>query len=81
MGQMLIRKLDDKVIKKIKARAKANGRSAEAEVRDLLTETVMTSETQQRKSLVDLIGSAGRLFENQKEIDDWVRQLRDEWDR
>ena len=79
MGQMLIRKLDDKVIKKIKARAKANGRSAE--VRDLLTKAVASTESQRRNSLVELIGSGGRSFRNSEEINAWIRELRDEWDR
>ena len=81
MGQMLIRKLDDKVIKKIKARAKASGRSAEAEVRDLLTKAVASTESQRRNSLVELIGSGGRSFRNSEEINAWIRELRDEWDR
>ena len=37
MGQMLIRKLDDRVIAKLKERARANGTSAEEEARRSLT--------------------------------------------
>lgn len=33
MGQILIRQLDDETLARLKARAKANERSAEAEVR------------------------------------------------
>ena len=38
MGQVLIRQLDDKVIALLKRRAKGNGRSLEAELRQLLTD-------------------------------------------
>lgn len=40
MGQILIRKLDDAVIGKLKARARANGTSAEEEARRSLTADV-----------------------------------------
>ena len=36
MGEILIRKLDDAVLRKLKARAKASGRSAESEAREML---------------------------------------------
>ena len=36
MGTVTIRNLDDKVIKRLKARAKTHRRSLEAELRDLL---------------------------------------------
>ena len=37
MGTVTIRNLDDKIIKRLKARAKAHRRSLEAELRDLLS--------------------------------------------
>jgi plasmid stability protein len=37
MGQLLVRNLDDAVIRTLKARASARGLSLEAELRDLLT--------------------------------------------
>jgi plasmid stability protein len=40
MGQMLVRDLDDDVIRRIKRRAAANGRSAEAEHRAILEAAV-----------------------------------------
>ena len=40
MGNLTIRNLDDRVIDALKARAKANQRSLEAEVRYLLTQRV-----------------------------------------
>lgn len=78
MGQILIRNLDDAVLAKIKSRAKANKRSAEAEVRNILSATVAPSAKQ--RTLVSLIG-AGQTGRTQAEIDDYVRNLREEWKR
>jgi len=40
MGQITVRKLDDELIRRLKARAAANNRSAEAEVRRILEATL-----------------------------------------
>ncbi len=40
MANLTIRNLDDKVVERLKTRAKANNRSLEAEVRDLLERNV-----------------------------------------
>jgi len=40
MGQLTIRKIDDDLIRRLKARASANHRSAEAEVRAILEEVL-----------------------------------------
>ena len=40
MGQLLVRDLDDEVIRRIKKRASAHGRSVEAEHRAILEEAV-----------------------------------------
>lgn len=79
MGQILIRKIDDGVLAKLKARAKANARSTEAEVRSILTEAIVT-EVGDHVPVSSLIGAAasGR---RQEEIVDYVRALRDEWER
>lgn len=42
MAQMLVRDLDDEVRDRLRERARAHGRSMEAEVRDILTAVVMT---------------------------------------
>jgi len=76
MGQILIRNLDDGVLAKIKSRAKANKRSAEAEVRDILSSTVAPAG--KRRTLASLVG-AGRSSRSQAEISAYVRGLRDEW--
>jgi plasmid stability protein len=79
MGQILVRKLDDSVLAKLKARAKANKRSAEAEVRDILSQALKPKQ-HQRLPLSALAGS-GRSGRSQAEVDDYVRKLREEWDR
>ena len=43
MAQLLIRKLDDDVKARLKARAKSHGRSLEAEVRDVLEKAVASA--------------------------------------
>ncbi|MBK1866855.1 FitA-like ribbon-helix-helix domain-containing protein [Aestuariivirga sp. YIM B02566] len=78
MGQILVRKIDDDVLKRIKARAEAHGRSTEAEVREILNEAV-ASPKKARRSLSSFIGSV-QSNRSQAEIDAYVRRLRDEWD-
>jgi plasmid stability protein len=75
MGQMLIRKLDDDVLRKLKARAKANGRSTEAEAREVLKSTLARSSPK----LCSLIGSGKHSGRTAKEIDRYIRKLRNEW--
>lgn len=79
MRQIVIRKLDDSVLAKIKARARVNHRSAEAEIRAILSSAVSPKKSRWRP-LASLIGAApaGR---TQDDIDVYVRGLRDEWDR
>jgi len=79
MGQMLIRKLDDEVIARLKARAKANNRSAEAEARTILAEALRETAPPGRR----LSDFAGRLASgrSQAEINAQLRRLRDEWER
>lgn len=76
MGQILIRQLDDGVLAALKARARKNERSTEAEVRAILSEAVRPGES---RPLASLIGSAagGR---SRKEIVEQVRRLRSEWE-
>jgi len=78
MGQILVRKVDEAVLARIKVRAKANRRSTEAEVREILSAAVAPAG--KRKSLVSLIG-AGRSGRSQADIDTYVRGLRQEWDQ
>jgi len=82
MGQILVRKLDDALIDAVRKRAKENNRSTEAEVRAILEAAVKqpAGADRPRRGLLDFVGSVptGR---TQQEIDDYVRALRDEWER
>jgi plasmid stability protein len=55
MGTVTIRNLDDKVIKRLKMRAKNHRRSLEAELRDLL------SHASQQPLIVDALAEADRI--------------------
>ena len=52
MADLTIRNLDDKVIERLKRRAKANKRSLEAEVRDLLEQSVKPMKPMSRKEFI-----------------------------
>jgi plasmid stability protein len=76
MGQILVRQIDDAVLLSLKARAKANDRSAEAEVRAIIAEAVMPK----RETIASLVG-AGKTSASFRRADDivaHVRSLRDE---
>lgn len=45
MAQLLIRKLDDRVKARLESRARRNGRSMEAEAREILTNATAKSES------------------------------------
>ena len=55
MGTVTIRNLDDRVIKRLKARAKSHRRSLEAELRDLL------SRASRQPLIVDALAEADRI--------------------
>ena len=81
MGQILVRQLDDAVISAVKKRAKANGRSAEAEVRAILVDAIKAPEpaAKPERSILDYVGIAP----SSRSIDEIVaeiRALREEWD-
>jgi len=76
MGQIVVRQIDDAVLMSLKARAKANDRSAEAEVRAIIAEAVMP----ERGTIGALVG-AGKTSASFRSTDDivaHVRSLRDE---
>ena len=82
MGQIVVRQLDDAVLDAVKSRAKANNRSAEAEVRAIISNAVeapVQTPPQRGKRLSELVGSipSGRTAE---EIVTEIRTLRDEWE-
>lgn len=53
MGQLIVRNLDDEIVAQLKIRAARNGRSAEAEHREILRHALVGSET--KKSIKDLL--------------------------
>lgn len=82
MGQIVVRQLDDAVLNAVRARAKANNRSTEAEVRDIISSAVelpVQTVPKTRKRLSELVGSvpSGRTAE---EIVSEIRSIRDEWE-
>lgn len=81
MAQILIRQIEDDILARLKARAKANARSTEAEVREILADAVRPM--RRGRSLMSLVG-AGKTensFKSTEEIVAHIRSLRDEWDR
>jgi antitoxin FitA len=60
MVSMVVRNIPDEVMKAIKARAKANERNVEAEVRAILTAAAAESESKHRKAGEELV-ALGRL--------------------
>ena len=75
MGQILIRKLNDELLKRLKARAKVAGRSAEAEAREVLRAALTSGSAK----LSRLIGSGRHSGRTVKQVDKYIRKLRDEW--
>ncbi len=54
MPDLLVRSLDNSVVKALKARAAANGRSAEAEHRDILASALLRP---RRRSLAEVLAA------------------------
>jgi antitoxin FitA len=50
MGQLLIRKLDDEAKERLRVRAERNGRSLEAEAREILKEAAEEERTQRKSA-------------------------------
>ncbi|MCD1642164.1 FitA-like ribbon-helix-helix domain-containing protein [Aurantimonas coralicida] len=80
MAQITVRKLDDDVLDALKARARANKRSTEAEIRDILKRATDAPEPAERVSLWALAGSAPSSRTVEEIVED-VRKLRDDWER
>ena len=77
MATLTIRRLDDEVYEKLRERARSNGRSLEAEVRDILVE-----KTRARERLVDeLMAFQEKMVRKHGLLPDsteLIRQMRDE---
>lgn len=76
MANLTIRNLDDEVVEKLKARAKENERSLEAEIRVLLTET---AERPSRKTLRELAERISAMTPDVPQTDSTkiIREFRD----
>ena len=75
MSQILVRNLDDAAVERLKSRARAHGRSLQAEAKDILEQSARIDVAEARK-LVDCIR---RSFEGRKFVDstELVREDRD----
>lgn len=76
MAQLLVRKLDDKVVDRLKKRAQEHGRSLESEVRTILEEAVPDYEGAWKRidRLHKCLKKSGRTFGDSAEL---VREDRD----
>ena len=72
MAQVLIRNVDDGVVDKLKARAKRNGVSLEAELRDILQREAMPRSMEEVR---DILGELDRRTGGRK-LADGVKLLR-----
>lgn len=80
MGQILVRNVPETVLKRLRSRAKSNGRSTASEVRTILADAVKPQEPRKWPTLTSMIGSGGP-WAGPESINEYVRSLRDEWDR
>lgn len=76
MGQVIVRNLDDQVLKALKARARLTGHSLEQELRDILTEASRLN-AEEKLRLIDQI----RAMSGGPYSDDSVTLIRQDRDR
>lgn len=76
MAQVLVRQLDDKVVDRLKKRAKAHGRSLQSEVKTILEEAVPDYEGAWKRIdvLRQRLGKSGRTFSDSADL---IREDRD----
>ncbi|VVB64736.1 Uncharacterised protein [uncultured archaeon] len=69
MSQILVRNLDDAAVERLKSRAKAHGRSLQAEAKEILEQSARIDVAEARK-LVDRIRRSfeGRKFDDSTEL-------------
>ena len=60
MAQLIVRNLDDEIVRKLRTRAAASGRSVEAEHREILRKALMTPRTASLKEMLLNIPQSGR---------------------
>jgi len=74
MAQILVRKIDDRVKSHLQRRAKRNGRSMEAELREILRDAVKDEGAPKRKlgsEIVALFSGQGIGLKKGEEIREW----------
>ena len=77
MAQVLVRQLDDKVVDRLKKRAKEHGRSLQSEVKIILEEAVPDYEAAWKR----IERFRGRLKRSGRKFSDSAALIRDERDR
>ena len=77
MAQVLVRQLDDKVVVRLKKRAKEHGRSLQSEVKTILEEAVPDYEAAWKR----IEGFRKRLRKSNRKFSDSVAQIRENRDR
>jgi len=75
MAQILVRNLDPDVVERLKSRARANGRSLQAEVKMILEQGAKVLDMRTARELADAIRKGfGRTFDDSAEL---IREDRD----
>lgn len=76
MAQVLVRQLDNKVVVRLKKRAKAHGRSLQSEVKTILEEAVPDYEAAWKRieGFRKRLGKSGRTFSDSADL---IREDRD----
>ena len=77
MAQVLVRQLDNKVVVRLKKRAKEHGRSLQSEVKTILEEAVPDYEAAWKR----IEGFRKRLGKSGRRFSDSVAQIREDRDR
>ena len=75
MATLIVRKLDDDLVQRLKARAKAHGRSAEAEHRALLEEALRPKRPMTGAEFWEALRSCAPLLEDD---DEFFKNLEDQ---
>jgi plasmid stability protein len=75
MAQIIVRNLDDTVVERLKARARENDRSLEAEVRNILEQSAKMDMARARQNALNIrVRLSGRKFPDVAEL---IREDRD----
>lgn len=77
MANLTIRNLDDKVVERLKKRAKDNGRSLEAELRELLKQAANRKSPEELLAIADRIAAMTPAGVKQTDSAELLREDRD----